>query len=129
MKQRKCPSGRHNGITACWDYGSCEECAFGKMIQRYENRIARLKKAAAKQKPAAVMVYGSTTAGKAAFVAEVLSPLLKQADTGWAGAEYLCDDHGNEYVFLLTKQGWRSRKIAVTADSLEAIVRDVFQNL
>lgn len=50
MKQRKCPSGRHNGITACWDYGSCEECAFGKMIQRYENRIARLKKAAAKPK-------------------------------------------------------------------------------
>lgn len=73
--------------------------------------------------------YESTTEGKAAFVAEVLSQLLVQADTGWAGAEYLCDDHGNEYVFLLTKQGWRSHKIAVTADSLEAIVRDVFQNL
>lgn len=128
MKQRKCPSGRHNSITACWDYGSCEECAFGKMIQRYENRIARLKKAAAKQKPAAVMIYGSTTAGKAAFVAEVLSPLLVQADTGWNGAEYVKTDRG-EYVFLLTPQGWRSKQIDITADSLEAIVREVFQSL
>lgn len=73
--------------------------------------------------------YESTTVGKAAFVAEVLSPLLVQAGTGWHGAEYVRDEHGNENVYLLTRQGWRSTKINVTADSLEAIVRDVFQNL
>lgn len=65
---------------------------------------------------------------KSQFVSIVLSKLLIEADTGWYGAKYEVTDNG-EYVYLLTDKGYRSKKIDVTADSLESIVRDVFNNL
>ena len=40
MKQIKCPNGKHGG---CWDYGSCEDCPIGIMIERYEKKVKRLK--------------------------------------------------------------------------------------
>ncbi len=40
MKQTKCPNGKHSG---CWDYGSCEDCPIGIMIERYEKKVKRLK--------------------------------------------------------------------------------------
>ena len=39
MKNRKCP---YKG-SLCLDYGSCESCEWGKLINRYEKRIKRLK--------------------------------------------------------------------------------------
>ncbi len=76
--------------------------------------------------------YESTKQGKADFVREVLSPLVYQADTGWRGAEYEADEHGEEYVYLLTVYGaeiGRGKRILVTGDSVQAIVSDVFNNL
>ncbi len=74
--------------------------------------------------------YNSTKAGKAEFVAEVLSPLLVQADTGWYGADYEYNETTKEEtVYLLTLEGYRSNPICVNGNSLEAIVRDVFKNL
>lgn len=76
--------------------------------------------------------YESTKQGKADFVREVLSSLVYQADTGWRGAEYEADEHGEEYVYLLTVYGaeiGRGKKILVTGDSVQAIVSDVFNNL
>lgn len=40
MKERKCPYKAGN----CWDYGSCEECEWHLLIQKYERKIARLNK-------------------------------------------------------------------------------------
>lgn len=40
MKQRKCPYGKD---TFCFDYGCCEECVFGLVIDKYERKIKRLK--------------------------------------------------------------------------------------
>lgn len=40
MKERKCPYKSEN----CWDYGSCEECEWHLLIQKYERKIARLNK-------------------------------------------------------------------------------------
>lgn len=40
MKQTKCP---YKG-DLCIDYGKCEECSWGKLIARYEEKIAKLKK-------------------------------------------------------------------------------------
>ena len=62
----------------------------------------------------------------------MLSPLVYQADTGWRGAEYEADEHGEEYVYLLTVYGaeiGRGKRILVTGDSVQAIVSDVFNNL
>lgn len=74
--------------------------------------------------------YRSTIQGKAEFVREVLSPLLYQADTGWFGAEYEYDEKtGEETIYLITVEGYRSNPVHVNGDSLEAIVRDVFKNL
>ena len=77
--------------------------------------------------------YEATILGKQLFVEEVLSPLLYSANTGYLGAEYE-EDNGKEFVYLLNDLGGvlglcRVKKINVTADSLEAIVRDVFKNL
>lgn len=72
--------------------------------------------------------YRSTPEGKAAFVAEVLSQLLVKANTGWSGAEYETTG-GGEYVYLLNKFGTRSRKVDVTADSLQTIITDTFKEI
>jgi len=40
MKQRKCPLGKGN---MCYDYGDCENCTVGKMIAKYEKKIAKLQ--------------------------------------------------------------------------------------
>jgi len=40
MKQRKCPYGKD---IFCFDYGCCEECVFGLVIDKYERKIKRLK--------------------------------------------------------------------------------------
>ena len=39
MKNRKCP---YKG-SLCLDYGNCESCEWGKLINRYEKRIKRQK--------------------------------------------------------------------------------------
>ena len=77
--------------------------------------------------------YSQTIEGKKAFVEEVISPLLVSASTGYVGAEYEVKNH-MEYVWLLNDLGGnfgicRVRKINVSGDSCEAIVRDVFKNL
>lgn len=39
MKNRKCP---YKG-DLCYDYGDCENCKWGKLIDKYERKIKRLK--------------------------------------------------------------------------------------
>ena len=39
MKNRKCP---YKG-SLCLDYGGCESCEWSNLINRYENRIKKLK--------------------------------------------------------------------------------------
>lgn len=39
MKQRKCPYHKDS----CWDYGSCEDCHWNILIEKYERKIKRLK--------------------------------------------------------------------------------------
>ena len=73
--------------------------------------------------------YKSTKEGKAEFVSEVLSPLMIQAKTGWYGAEYEYIECRGEYVYLLDREGYRCRMIDVSADSLSAIITDVFNRI
>lgn len=72
--------------------------------------------------------YEDTYEGKKAFVAEVFTPLLQSFYSGWHRAEYIIDEHREEWVILYTKEGG-SRKICVSADSIRAIVMDVFRQL
>lgn len=74
-------------------------------------------------------VYRSDRAGKEAFVNGPLSDLIYQANTGWGGCKYTVTPQGGEYVALLTLNGEEAHIICVTADSCEAIVRDVFKYL
>ena len=74
-------------------------------------------------------VYKGTKEDKDAFVSEVLSPLLVAANTGWYGAEYEHLQGQGEFVYLLAKDGVRGCKIDVTADSISAIVLDVYKNI
>jgi hypothetical protein len=74
-------------------------------------------------------VYKGTKEDKDDFVTEVLSPLLVAANTGWYGALYMDVKGKGEYVCLLDKEGVIGAKIDVTADSITAIILDVFKNL
>ena len=74
-------------------------------------------------------VYKGTKEDKDDFVTDVLSPLLVQANTGWYGALYMDVKGKGEYVCLLDKEGVIGAKIDVTADSITAIILDVFKNL
>ena len=74
-------------------------------------------------------VYNGTKEDKDDFVTEVLSPLLIAANTGWYGALYMDVKDKGEYVCLLDKEGVIGAKIDVTADSITAIILDVFKNL
>ena len=74
-------------------------------------------------------VYKGTKEDKDDFVTEVLSPLLVVANTGWYGALYMDVKGKGEYVCLLDKEGVIGAKIDVTADSITAIILDVFKNL
>ena len=74
-------------------------------------------------------VYKETKEDKDDFVTEVLSPLLRTANTGWYGALYMDVKGKGEYVCLLDKEGVIGAKIDVTADSITAIILDVFKNL
>ena len=74
-------------------------------------------------------VYKGTKEDKDDFVTEVLSPLLKAANTDWYGALYMDVKGKGEYVCLLDKEGVIGAKIDVTADSITAIILDVFKNL
>lgn len=74
-------------------------------------------------------VYKGTKEDKDDFVTEVLSPLLVAANTGWFGALYMDVKGKGEYVCLLDKEGVIGAKIDVTADSITAIILDVFKNL
>lgn len=112
--------------TMCGNCFACQECSSKTSCTL--PTLASLVFNAGYRKQTTPKAYRATTDGKAAFVQEVLSPLLKQANTGWHGAEYVKGDHG-EYIFLITPQGYRSNKIDISADSLESIVRDVFKNL
>lgn len=74
--------------------------------------------------------YNNNPEGKKAFVDEVLSPLLAQANTGWYwGCHYEYDPVMGEYVCIHCYDGSSTKRIDVSADSLEAIVLDVFKNL
>lgn len=74
-------------------------------------------------------VYKETIEDKRAFVKEVLSSLLVINNTGWYGAEYEHLQGQGEFVYLLAKNGVRGCKIDVTADSISAIVLDVYKNI
>ena len=74
-------------------------------------------------------VYKGTKEDKDDFVTKVLSPLLRAANTGWYGALYMDVKGKGEYVCLLDKEGVIGAKIDVTADSITAIILDVFKNL
>ena len=74
-------------------------------------------------------VYKGTKEDKDDFVTEVLSPLLIAANTGWYGALYMDVKDKSEYVCLLDENGVIGAKIDVTADSITAIILDVFKNL
>lgn len=77
--------------------------------------------------------YPQSIAGKRAFVEKELSPLLKKANTGWMGAEYtnvaLKKGGYTEYINLISEDGYRSAPIDVTADSLQALIIDVFKKI
>lgn len=77
----------------------------------------------------ALKVYKGTKEDKDAFVTEVLSPLLIAANTGWYGALYMDVKDKGEYVYLLDENGVIGAKIDVTADSITAIIIDVFKKL
>lgn len=66
---------------------------------------------------------------KSAFVERYVSPTVKHADSGWKGAEYAVYSNGEEYVFFLDDNYDRCRGVCVTADSKQAIVTDVFDNI
>ena len=74
-------------------------------------------------------VYKGTKEDKDDFVTEVLSPLLVAANTGWYEALYMDVKGKGEYVCLLDKEGVIGAKIDVTADSITAIIIDVFKKL
>ena len=74
-------------------------------------------------------VYYGTKEDKKAFVEEVLSPLLVSANTGWYGAMYFDIKGKGEYVYLYTKDGAIGSKIDITADSISAIILDVFKQI
>lgn len=74
-------------------------------------------------------VYKGTKEDKDNFVTDVLSPLLVQANTGWYGALYMDVKDKGEYVCLLDENGVMGAKIDVTADSITAIIIDVFKKL
>lgn len=75
-----------------------------------------------------IKVYSSNIDGKRAFVADVLSPLMVQAYTGWRGAEYENDGH-RELVHLINAHGEKCKSVDVSADSVTALVLDVFKEL
>lgn len=73
--------------------------------------------------------YQETKEGKKAFVEEQLAPLVCSFRSGYATAEYIFDeDTKQEFVILRNAQGWECRKIEVTADSIRALLQDVFNN-
>ena len=74
-------------------------------------------------------VYKGTKEDKDEFVSKALSPLLIAANTGWYGALYMDVKGKGEYVCLLDKKGVIGAKIDVTADSITAIIIDVFKKL
>lgn len=74
-------------------------------------------------------IYKGTKEDKRAFVKEVLSSLLVMTNSGWYGAEYEDLQGIGEYVYLLCKDGTRGKKIDVTADSITAIISDVFKQI
>ena len=74
-------------------------------------------------------IYRGTKEDKKAFVEDVLSPLMVQANTGWYGAMYFNIEGKGEYVYLYDKEGAIGSKIDVTADSITAIIIDVFRKI
>ena len=74
-------------------------------------------------------IYRGTKEDKKAFVEDVLSPLMVQANTGWYGAKYVNVEGKGEYVCLYDEEGVIGSKIDVTADSITAIIVDVFRKI
>ena len=74
-------------------------------------------------------IYRGTKEDKRAFVTEVLSDLLVMSNSGWYGAEYEHIANRGEFVYLLDSDGVRAREIDVTADSITAIIHDVFKQI
>lgn len=66
---------------------------------------------------------------KSAFVERYVSPTVKHANSGWKGVEYTVYSNGEEYVFFLDNNYDRCCGVCVTADSKQAIVTDVFDNI
>ena len=74
-------------------------------------------------------IYKGNKEDKRAFVKEVLSDLLVATNSGWYVAEYEYIPNQGEYIFLLDKDGVRCQKIDITADSITAIIQDVFKKI
>ena len=53
-------------------------------------------------------IYRGTKEDKKAFVEDVLSPLMVQANTGWYGAKYVNVEGKGEYVYLYDKEGFKA---------------------
>lgn len=69
-------------------------------------------------------IYKSDRAGKREFVREVISPLTVQTRSGWFGARYEANEHG-EFVYLLTDQGFDGAVVDVSGDSITALLEEV----
>lgn len=78
--------------------------------------------------PEAQRKYRSNASGKEEFVKEVFAPLIRSFNSGWVNATYEKKENGEEFVTLYTEEGF-ARKICVTADSIVALIRDVFRNI
>ena len=65
---------------------------------------------------------------KSFFIEHFLSPTLEACECGWRKCQYLVKPDGEEYVIITDNNGY-TKRICISADSKEAIVRDVFNNL
>lgn len=73
--------------------------------------------------------YQSTKEGKKAFVEEKVKPLILSMDTCWEDVTYECRGGVGEYVILKNKNPEKSLNVDVTADSITAMVSDIFGRL
>lgn len=67
--------------------------------------------------------------GKGGFVRNELSALLKKIDDFIIRAEYEHAENNEEYVFIYYRGNISPVKVCVTADSLEALARDVLTKI
>lgn len=71
-------------------------------------------------------MYQSTIEGKKKFVEEKVKPLVLAMDDRFVNVEYITDGE-SEFVVVTNKNPDKTAQIDVTADSLTALVADVFE--